>query len=129
MPLNSIFGAGVVNTVEIRGLEEAQRTLNAQLQRVDPRGGLRDTMTLATGMLHRYATGIVHVRTGRLKNSIFWQVESAGNSIIGRVGTNVAYAQAEHARGGAHAFFARTVAEEGPSVNSLFAGRIEVRGG
>lgn len=129
MPNNSIFSGAVVNTVEVRGLEQAQTLLAEQQRRIDPQDGLRSTMALAAGMLHRYATAIIHVVTGRLKNSLFWAVESRGNSVIGQIGTNVEYAPYEHARGGSHAFFDRTVREEGPAVNSLFAGSIEVRRG
>jgi hypothetical protein len=135
MPVNDLFLAGNVMDATTGDLARLQQEL-ARLQfEVDPRGGMGDTMTLALGQLHRYATGIVHVVTGRLKNSLFWEVESPrSNDLIGHVATNVAYAQAEHGRPGTkpnhggHDFFARTVREEGPAVNDLFRTRVVGRG-
>jgi len=112
-------------TVSVDGLGELQ----AELQRVSlavatgPGGGVRNGLLLTLLQLQRYALGIVHVDTGRLKNSIFTDLESQGNDLIGHVATNVEYAPFEEGRGGGHAFFARTVKEEGPNVveNSIFA--------
>ena len=111
--------------VSVDGLGELQ----AELQRVSmavatgPGGGVRNGLLLTLLQLQRYALGIVHVDTGRLKNSIFTDLESQGNDLIGHVATNVEYAPFEEGRGGGHAFFARTVKEEGPNVveNSIFA--------
>lgn len=125
MPTNNLFDPEFVNAADIGDLEELQAELQRLLFEVSPQRGLRDTMRLAIGMLHRYATGIVHVDKGRLKNSIFWNLESpAGNDLIGHVATNVSYSIIEERRGGSHAFFARTVREEGPHVNDLFGVRI-----
>lgn len=130
MPVNDLFLAGNVMDASTGDLARLQQEL-ARLQfEVDPRGGMADTMTLALGQLHRYATGIVHVDTGRLKNSLFWETESRGNDLMGHVATNVAYAVHEHNRPGTkpghggHNFFARTVREEGPHVNDLFRARV-----
>ncbi len=131
MPVNDLFLAGNVMNATTGDLARLQQEL-ARLQfEVDPRGGMGDTMTLALGQLHRYATGIVHVVTGRLKNSLFWEIESPRqNDLVGHVATNVAYALEEHNRPGTkpghggHDFFARTVREEGPHVNDLFRARV-----
>jgi phage gpG-like protein len=89
---------------------------------------MRNQLTLALLQLQRYALGIVHVDTGRLKNSIFTELESRGNDLLGYVATNVEYAPFEEFRGGGHAFFGRTVKEEGPHVaNSLFRPIVEGR--
>lgn len=112
-------------TVNVEGLAELQAELARMTEAVatKPGGGLRNSLALALLQLQRYAVGIVHVDTGRLKNSIFTEIEGQGNSLIGHVATNVAYAPFEERRGGAHAFFARTTKEEGPNVvdNSIFA--------
>lgn len=113
--------------VALEGDEEIMHELERLEAAVDPRRGLADTTALATGMLHRYSTGIVHVDTGRLKNSLFWETGGGGNSVWGRVATNVAYAPFEERRGGQHAFFGRTVREETPHINDLFGNQIEVR--
>lgn len=85
-------------------------------------GPLAQAMTLALNQLHRYASGIVHVDTGRLKNSLFVAPPvQQQNALVGAVATNVEYAIYEHNRGGDHAFFQRTIEEEGPAVNDLFS--------
>ncbi len=117
---NNIFARGTVMEADVRGLREAQQGLQ-QLQANTSPDGMRGRVQLAIGQLHRYASAIVHVLTGRLKNSLFMDIETAGNDVIGYVATNVEYAPIEDARGGDHAFFGRTVAEEGPRVvNDLF---------
>jgi len=126
---NSLFSVEFVNTAGVNDLEAAQREMRRLLNEVDPRGGARTTLRLALGMLHRHSTGIVHVRSGRLKNSIFWREETSPNALVGIVATNVGYSIFEHRRGGSHAFFARTVAEEGPNVNNLFGARVAGPGG
>jgi len=102
--------------VEIQGLAETQARLERLLTDVDPGDGLRAVFAGMTLRAHRYATGITHVITGRLKNSHFPRVRVRGNEIYGVVGTNVAYAKAEHDRGGSHAFYDRVVAEDGPGI-------------
>lgn len=119
------FRAGIVDSASIRDLEALQEELQRLLMEVDPARGLRDTMTLAVGMLHRYAAGVVHVNTGRLKNSLFWDVTAAGGArVTGVMGTNVEYSIFENARGGSHAFMDRTEREEGRKVAELFGVRI-----
>ncbi len=120
-------------SVSVTGLREAQDRLTATQLAVSPSGGLRSLVTLATGMVHRYLlglgadhppigmTGVLPVQTGRLKNSLFWVVESKGNSLTGRVTSNVAYAPAVEARRG---FMARTVRDQRGPVNDLLSARI-----
>lgn len=124
MPSNDLFSVEMVKTANVGDLAALQKELARLAMESDPKDGLRHTMTLAVGMLHRYAAGIVHVDTGRLKNSIFWDVGSQGNSVIGYVATNVAYSIYEDRRGGQHAFFGRTYRDEGPHVNDIFRTRI-----
>jgi hypothetical protein len=84
------------------------------------REGVKAILAKLVFRLHRYTSMIVHVRTGRLKNSLFPSVQEVGNNLFGMVGTNVYYAPYEHARGGSHAFFDRTKEEEAPSAISDF---------
>lgn len=117
-------------TVQMRGLDAIEQEVERLRRETSPDEGLRDTMELALGMLHRYATGIVHVISGRLKNSLFREVEPrTGNDLVGHVATNVEYSISEERRGGRHAFFGRTVQEEGPAVNDLFRVRVFGPGG
>jgi len=101
--------------LEIKGLKETQDRLVQLLAQVTGHGW-EAIVSKATLRAHRYATMITHVDTGRLKNSLFPRVHSRGNTAYGVIGTNVVYAPYEHARGGSHAFFARTVDEEGPAI-------------
>lgn len=121
MPPNSIFSASQVMAARVGGLREAQQALMGLSQAVASDGApMRGRMNLALLQLQRYALGVTHVRTGRLKNSIFTTIAGSGNALQGYVATNVAYAWYEERRGHEHAFFERTVREEGPAVNSLF---------
>lgn len=122
--------------ISVKGLEEAQAE-NRRLMTVvatSPGGGLRNSMALALLQLQRYAIGITHAESGRLRNSIFVEMETKGNFLIGHVATNVAYAIQEEGRPGikaghgGHAFFSRTVKEEGPHINSIFDSAVR-RGG
>lgn len=106
-------------TVSVEGLKEAQAELQRLTMEASAQGGLRGRLNRALLQLQRYAIGIAHVITGRLKNSIFVEIEQGWNDLIGHVATNVAYSWVEDTRGGEHAFFGRTVREEGPRVNDL----------
>ena len=117
-------------TVKVTGDKaELDRELSRVSAAVEPARGLEDSVTLAVGMLHRFMIGIVHVDTGRLKNSIHWDTRRARQSVIGAVGTNVEYAIYENARGSDHAFLDRTEREEGRRVAEIFHLSITGRGG
>jgi|GEM_PF-2648199 len=116
--------SGFVMSANVRELEALQQELQRLQYEVDPARGLAETVTLAVGMLHRYGAGIVHADTGRLKNSLFWDVQSSGRRASAIWGTNVTYSIYENARGGDHAFVDRTRNEEGPNVERLFHVRI-----
>lgn len=102
--------------IEIKQLAETQARLKRLLEDVSAQGGLRGAIAKATLRALRYATAITHVISGRLKNSHFPRVGAQGNQVYGSVSTNVAYASIEHARGGSHAFYGRTVKEEGDAI-------------
>lgn len=104
--------------LEIQGLEQAQARLGRLLEDVGPQG-LEGIMAKATLRAHRYASIVVHVDTGRLKNSLFPRTHRRGNEVYGVVGTNVVYAPVEHGRGGEHAFFQRTINEDGPGITAM----------
>lgn len=102
--------------VEIVGAEAAIRELERLRATASP-AGMRKTIRLATGLLHRTASAIVPVDTGRLKNSLFQDVIGRGNNIVGLVGTNVEYSIFVEQR--VH-FMQRTVEREASAVRSLF---------
>lgn len=105
-------------------LNDLQEELDRLAYEVDPQRGLGETVTLAVGMIHRYGSSIVHVDTGRLKNSLFWDVTTSERSASAIWGTNVSYSIFEERRGGSHAFVDRTERQEGPAVARLFGVRI-----
>jgi hypothetical protein len=117
------FSATFVNAASVRELEALQAELARLQLEVSPEGQAA-TLTLAVGMLHRYGSGIVHVDSGRLKNSLFWDVQAGRQRSSALWGTNVQYSIYENARGGEHAFVDRTAREEGPAVERLFGVRI-----
>lgn len=102
--------------IEVKGLKEVQEKMARLVAATGAGKGLDAIIARATLRAHRYASMVVHVDTGRLKNSLHPRVEGKGNNVYGVVGTNVVYAPYEHARGGSHAFFARTIAEDGPGI-------------
>ena len=106
---------------------QAESVIDRQLELLSA-DNKEQVMQMALGMLHRHAVGIVHVDTGRLKNSLFWDLpQRRQNTLTGRVATNVEYAPFEERRGGSHAFFERTIRDEGRAVNDLFATQLRVR--
>ena len=110
--------------LELRLLETVQRAMREGTEKLTG-PGLEGTVAKATLRAHRYMGRIVHVRTGRLKNSLMPSVHTRGNSALGTVGTGVEYAQKEHDRGGDHAFAQRTVDEEGGNIAAMFQRDVE----
>ncbi len=108
--------------IEIKGLRETQARMGRLLEDLSAQGGLEAIVAKGTLRAHRYAVGITHVwhiHGGRLKNSHFPRVQAAGNQVYGVVGTNVVYAPIEHNRGGTHAFYERTAAEDGAGIVAM----------
>lgn len=122
--MSDLWRAGFADSSSVQQLAALQEELARLQNEVDPQGGLEDTTTLAIGMIHRYGAGIVHVDTGRLKNSLFWRVQGNARRVSAVWGTNVSYSIFENARGGDHAFVDRTAREEVPNVARLFGARI-----
>lgn len=129
---DSVFGSDQVMTITVQGLKEAQDRLTKAAQGVQP-SGLARPMTLAVGMVHRYllglsragtpptAQGILPVKTGRLRNSFFFQVRRNSGGVTGLVGSNVLYGpQVEERR----RFLLRTVRDQERPVNDLFSAHI-----
>src|SRR5690606_24926143 len=100
---SSRFSADIVSAASLRELEALQQELNRLAVEVDPQQGVKATLTLAVGMLHRYGSAVVHVDKGRLKNSLFWDVQANQQRASAIWGTNLQYSICENARGGAHA--------------------------
>ena len=112
--------------VAIEGIQEVQ---DANLQRIaalKPTGAAGKAIKYGTIRLHRYAVAITHVWKylgGGLRASHRMAVEGmSGKITIDPSAVNPRgqkpsiYGPYEHARGGTHAFYKRTVAEEGPET-------------
>lgn len=105
--------------IEIEGLRETQARMERLLEEISAQGGLEAIIAKGTLRAHRYAVGVTHFISGRLRNSHFPQVTATANQVYGTVGTNVAYAMIEHNRGGDHAFYERTVNEDGAGIVAM----------
>ncbi len=110
--------------LSIRGIQEAQRANVRWVAAMRPSGRFGKAIQFATSQAHRYAVSITHVRTGALRasqrmkvNSLKGQIyldQSARNPISRELTSK--YGPVEHARGGTHAFYARTELEAGQRI-------------
>lgn len=117
------MGADKVLELEIRGLKETQEAATAVVQALQPDGAAGAAVQFAVLGLHRYMSTIVHVDTGRLKNSLFPQIDG----LTGMIVPNVVYAPYEEARGGSHAFMTRTENEQSKQVSEATLKEFGVR--
>lgn len=114
---------GVVIWPHIQGIQDANLRRIAALQ---PSGAMGEAIKYGVIRLHRYAVAITHVwwyKGGGLQTSHRMAVEGMSAKIyIDPSSLNLRgqrpseYGPYEHARGGTHAFYKRTVAEEGPET-------------
>ena len=112
--------------LEIRGIQEVQAANNRMMAAFKPRGALEKAIHGATMRAHRYAVAITHVDTGALRASHRMRMERRGMRGVvyidpGSVNPRSSvrpyrYGVYEHDRGGDHAFYERTVEEEGPRI-------------
>lgn len=107
-------------------------TLRHQIQNFEEihRGSFSQLIRETLEEFRDYARGITHVSTGTLAEShaVFYDAGHQRGEVrpdstfsrrqgrSGRLQPVDSYAAAEHARGGSHAFYARTLAEYGPAV-------------
>lgn len=119
----------------IAGIQQAQRTNLRALAAVRPSGVLGRAVVYALSKLHRYAVSITHVVTGALKASHRTQYRESRNKALGMIyidpaavrpggGRPVIYGPLEEARGGSHAFYARTTRERGDYVLGEVSARV-----
>ena len=110
----------------IRGLQEAQQANLRMIAAMTPGGRFGNTIRTITTKLQRYEVSVSHVDTGAMRASERIEIkglvgrifldESATNPRSGAL-TSV-YGAIENARGGAHAFGARTYETAPGIVNS-----------
>lgn len=104
----------------ISGLQETQRANLRHVTAMKPHGAFGRVIQLTTSAAHRYAVTITHVDTGALRASHRMMISGLRGEIYldksaanPRGGRTSIYGPIEHARGGAHAFYARTESEYG----------------
>ncbi|MCO5182185.1 MAG: hypothetical protein M9896_19275 [Candidatus Promineofilum sp.] len=109
--------------VRIEGIREAQQGVLRTAEAATPRGAMPAAVKEGTLAAHRYAVSRTHVDTGALKASQV--VDIRGNRGIVYLNPSARrsdgrrpaeYGVYEHQRGGSHAFYARTVQEDGRSI-------------
>lgn len=109
--------------MNVEGLRNAQDALRRLERYVSGQEGMQRVIGDAAVRTHRYAVSITHVHTGALKSA--HRVQFARNraeiyidpSARNEYGEQPAeYGLREHARGGSHAFYSRTVDEAGPGI-------------
>ena len=113
-------------SMTIEGLQAAQQAHIQLMAALKPSGAFGQAIQHATARAHRYAVAITHVDTGSLRASHRMRIHRRGlrgtvyidpGAVNPRTGQRPAdYGRTEHARGGSHAFYARTIAEEGPAI-------------
>lgn len=109
----------------IEGIQAAQAHNLRMLAALQPRGTMDKIVYMAAIELHRYAVSITHVDTGALRASHRILIEAGRargqisidpSSVNPRGQRPYEYGPLEHARGGSHAFYKRTVDERGKAV-------------
>ena len=110
--------------VYLTGDQALTRTLGRISMAVSPAGGLGRAVQATGEALQRYAAQVTHVETGTLAGSHRFTLlgDAAGRVAPGpdrnpRSGQPASrYAPYEHARGGGHAFYERTLEEAGRRI-------------
>jgi len=117
--------------VTIEGIQEAQRANLRAIAVMEPKGKLGRALQLILPELHRYAVSITHVWVhwgGALRAAHRMQLlESSEETARGYIFIDpsavnprgqkpIDYGIYEHARGGEHAFYQRTMTEIGPTA-------------
>lgn len=111
--------------VSIQGIQQTQAQLNRLAANNQPNSVVGAAVEGATQAAHRYAIYVTHVETGALKGAHTYTVHGARGEVYIRPdavrsdGRRPAqYGPFEHARGGTHAFYARTVSEGASSIQA-----------
>lgn len=110
-------------SMTISGLQEVQDVHLRLIAAFRPEGAAGRLLQYVTTALHRYATSVTHVDTEALRAShrmSFDSPENRASIYLDPSATNPRtgaltseYGPVEEARGGTHAFYARTVQERG----------------
>lgn len=118
----------------ITGIQEAQAKNNRVIASLRPDGALGRAVQYGTTAAHRYAVGVTHVDTGSLHASHRMEITGLrGRVYIDPSARNPrsrqrteTYGPYEHERGGEHAFYQRTINEQGPSIEQAMMGLVKL---
>jgi hypothetical protein len=119
--------------ITIEGLQEAQDDNAKRIAALKPDGLLGQVIKDATVEAHRYAVAITHMDTGTLRASQRMKIKGRRGEIFIDPGARnprsktppAEYGRYEHGRGGSHAFYDRTVSEEGPKIADRAIARLK----
>lgn len=113
-----------VGSVGIYGIDAVDRALKDAAKAANKAGPLGEVVFAAAQHAAAYATEISHVWTGALQES--HSIDQAGGravvypnpAVINPISLKspAEYGPYEHARGGSHAFYARTINERGTDI-------------
>ncbi len=120
--------------LSITGIQEAQAANNRVIAALQPSGALGRAVQYGTAAAHRYAVGVTHVDTGALRASHRMEVTGLrGRVYIDPSARNprsrqrtATYGPYEHDRGGEHAFYQRTIDEQGQSIEQAMMGLVKL---
>lgn len=121
--------------IKVEGDGRVIADLNRAAKTLDARGDLGDITLLMAGLALNYASSITHQWTATLyksyildtselnsHNRVYVHIDPSVTNPLGQ--RPVRYGPFEHARGGEHAFFRRTVDERGDQILTQGANRI-----
>jgi len=116
--------------ISLEGLQEALEQNARRIAALKPGGARAKAVQYGITALHRYAVSITHVwkyKGGGLRASHRMEVSEGGEhgriyidptAVNPRGQRPAEYGPYEHARGGSHAFYDRTLSEHGPQVTA-----------
>jgi hypothetical protein len=109
----------------IYGIQQTQANLNRIAATNRPDSVIAAAVEGATQAAHRYAIYVTHVDTGALKGAHAYTARGVHGEVYIRAEAQrsdgrrpAQYGPYEHARGGSHAFYARTVSEGASSIEA-----------
>lgn len=109
--------------VDIQGIEAARRSMEQAVKAMKPNSAFGKALKATTQHAYMYARQITHIDTGALRASHrmqffgkYAEIYPDPLAVRGDGGMPAEYGIYEHNRGGDHAFYARTVAEDGDAA-------------
>jgi len=111
--------------VQMQGFDQAQAAMKRAVAAVKPDGELGAAVKEALFMAQAYAAQVTHIDTGTLSRSHLIQYTGGADGFVYPSPYNINpkshksasyYAIYEENRGGAHAFYARTISEHGQAI-------------